>query len=700
MISLLIRTCTVCVLLSATSLALPSEQADDPFAWLEEIDGDRALTWVKAQNQRSLAILEGDARYAELFAHARALVDATDRIPAPRFAGGSVHNFWQDQTNVRGLLRRTSLSAYCEPTPEWETLLDIDELSRREKANWVYHGSVGCWPDERRFLVELSDGGRDAVQLREFDAESKSFPANGFLLPNGKQYADWENPDTLLVSREWESGQLTPSGYPYIIKRLRRGQSLAEAEEVFRGEAHELMTTPYALHDGDDHTVVIFNRQISFYEAQLWIDAPGGPVKLAVPGKHRLLGMVSHQLIVSLQEDWQSNATTYRSGALLAIDVPSALTSPLSLQAKEIMTPGPRQSIDDVTVSKTHVLLSLYDNVRGCVLRYSLVDGAWTPEKLALPENSSVHVAAAETTSDDIILGSSGFLEPSKLWLLRPGEERPRQIKSLPARFDASGLIVEQNEATSRDGTKVPYFLVHKKDDVLAGARPTLLSGYGGFEISLTPYYSPMLGKLWLEYGGAYAIANIRGGGEFGPGWHQAALKQNRQRAFDDFAAVAEDLIKRKLTSPRRLGASGGSNGGLLMGVQMTQRPELWNALAIKVPLLDMLRYDRMSAGSLWLDEYGNPAVAEERAFLQTISPYHHLASGTSYPEPFFMTSTKDDRVHPGHARKMAAKMESLGLPFLFYENTDGGHAAAANLQETARRHSLEYVYLMRKLMD
>ena len=678
----------------------PPPPAADPFLWLEDVEGTRALDWVRAQNARSLGGLEADPRYAGLKAEALAIVNATDRIPMPGLRGGAIYNFWQDQTNVRGLWRRTTVESYRTAAPTWETLLDVDALSTAEKANWVYKGAQCRRPTYNRCLVSLSDGGKDAVQIREFDIRTRAFVPGGFVLAEGKQDAAWLDDDTLLVGREWEPGQVTESGYAYIVKTLKRGQPLSAAVEVFRGQPTDVAASGGVLHDGDGHEVVVFTRSRTFYESETWIGTPTGPKRLAVPEKHSLQGLSKNQLLFTLEEDWTTPSGAFRSGALVSVDAAEAVRHPEALRPRLIVQPGPRQSIEGVSTTKNYVLVDLYENVQGGVRRYAFTGEGWRAEPIPLPAASSVDIVAAEDESDAIFASVTSFLTPTTLWLGDAGKRSAAEVKALPARFDASTHVTEQFEATSKDGTKVPYFVVRPKAMKADGSNPTLLYAYGGFQVSMTPGYSATIGKLWLERGGVYVLANIRGGGEFGPAWHQAGLKQNRQRIYDDFAAVAEDLIARKITSPRRLGIEGGSNGGLLMGVEFVQRPDLWNAVVVQVPLLDMLRYHKLLAGASWVAEYGDPDKPDERAFLETISPYQNLKSGPKYPEPFFVTSTKDDRVHPGHARKMAAKMESLGLPFLYYENIDGGHSAAANLQEAARRSSLEFMYLMRKLMD
>jgi prolyl oligopeptidase len=444
----------------------------------------------------------------------------------------------------------------------------------------------------------------------------------------------------------------------------------------------------------------MFTRYPSFFETEYYLSTPQGPVRLPFPLKSTLQTLVSGQLVLTLEEDWTLNGLVLGKGTLLSFDLAALKRDPAAAKPVVVYVPGPRESIEQVSSTRNRLLVALYENVKGALYSYTFESGAWTRRKLDLPANASIGVVSVRDEDDKMFVNVAGFLDPDALYFGDAAAGTFEKVKSLPPRFDASNMVVQQFEATSKDGTRVPYFLMHKKDIALDGANPTLLYAYGGFQVSLTPSYSATVGKLWVERGGVYAYANIRGGGEFGPAWHQAGLKTKRQVIYDDFAAVAEDLIARKITAPRRMGIMGGSNGGLLMGVQFTQRPELWNAVVIQVPLLDMLRYDKLLAGASWTGEYGDPDNPEEAAFLKKISPYHNLKKGVKYPEPFFVTSSKDDRVHPGHARKMAAKMEQMKLPFLYYENIDGGHAAAANQRERAKRVALEFTYLTRKLMD
>jgi prolyl oligopeptidase len=673
---------------------------DDPFQWLEEVEGDAALAWVGRQNARTLAELEGDPRYAALYADALAILTAPDRIPYPRFRGDRVANFWQDEAHQRGLWRDTSLHSFAAAEPDWRTLLDIDALAAAERRNWVYQGATCLPPDDRRCLVSLSDGGKDAAELREFDIAAGRFVEDGFFLPEGKQSAVWLDPDTLIVGRDWGPGTMTASGYPFILKRWRRGAPLAAAEEIFRGTPDDVSVGAGVLRDPDG-TVrgVLVNRQISFFDSERVLFAGSDlfrtALPLPVPRRSTFRGFVAGQLVFSLEEKWGSQP----EGALVSLDLIRCLADAANAAPVPIIVPGPREAIETVAPTRSELLVTLYREVQGSLAAYRFAGGEWAARPIALPENASVQIVSTSHRDDRAFVDVAGYLDPNALWLIEP-EGEARALKSLPARFDGTGCAVEPLRAVSKDGTAVPYFVIRPAGLRRDGSAPTLLYGYGGFQVSLTPSYAAIAGKLWLERGGVYVVANIRGGGEFGPAWHRAALKHRRQCAFDDFIAVADDLIRRGITSPRRLGIMGGSNGGLLMGAMLTQRPELFRAVVIQVPLLDMLRYHRLLAGASWIAEYGDPDRPAEAAFLQRISPYHNLRPGIAYPEPFFVTSTKDDRVHPAHARKMAAKMAAMGLPFYYHENVEGGHSAAATLRERARRHALEFTYLARKLMD
>jgi prolyl oligopeptidase len=673
---------------------------DDPYLWMEEIEGTGAMDWAKAQNARTLPVLQGDARYATLESQALAILNAKDRIPGVSFAGdGTLRNFWQDKDHVRGLWRKTTLDSYRGAEPVWETILDIDALSKAENANWVFKGASCLPPEDSRCLVTLSNGGKDAVTVREFDTATKTFVEGGFVLPEGKQNYSWLDKDTLLVAREWEPGQVTKSGYAYVLKTLKRGQALAQAKEVFRGVETDVAVSPFVLRDADGKAVAVMaSRGVTFFESEYHLLTDTGPVKLDLPLKASIQGYVDGQMVVLMEQDWAEKG--FKTGDLISFDLAALKAAPTTTKATLVLRPTAKQSVESVQTTRTKLVVGLLDNVKGAAKVLTHGAKGWTSQDLALPANSAIGLGSSSEKDERLFVTVTGYLAPTTFWLADAGSLKLEQVKASPARFDASTHVVEQFEATSTDGTKIPYFVVRPKGVKYDGTAPTLLYAYGGFQVSMTPGYSGVMGKLWLERGGTYVVANIRGGGEFGPAWHTAGLKENRQKVYDDFFAVSQDLITRKITSPRRLGIMGGSNGGLLMGVALTQRPELYNAIVVQVPLFDMIRYSQIGAGASWVGEYGDPAIPSEKAVIAKYDPYSNLKAGRNYPEVFIETSTKDDRVHPAHARKAAARLEELGYPVLYYENIDGGHAASANLAETARRQALEYVYLSRKLMD
>ncbi len=673
----------------------------DPYLWLEDVHGARALNWVKTENAKTVAVLERDPHYATLHAEALAIAQAKDRVPKPRFLHGDVWNFWQDADHVRGIWRHTSLADYGNPTPAWRTALDLDALAKAEHANWVWVDASCEEPREERCMVALSDGGEDAQTLREFDLRSGTFVDRGFALPRGKQDAAWQDDSTLLVARQWEPGLLTTSGYPYVVKRLKRGQSLNQATEVFRGAATDVSADPLALDDGEGHSALLIARFRTTFETEHFLVGPHDVEQLVLPPKSQIVALVSGQFIVKVAQDWDARGVHVPQGSVVSIDLAAARAHPHDLEPAIIYAPGPRETFNNAAATRDALVMTTLDNVRGRAFVYRREpDGHWARHQLALPDNAAIDIVDADLHGDHAFLNVSGFLLPPRVTLADVKRDSLSTVKTFPARFDASRDTVEQFEATSKDGTKIPYFVVHRRDMQLDGSNPTILEAYGGFEISLTPSYRPTEGKLWLERGGVYALANIRGGGEFGPAWHEAGLKTHRQRIYDDFAAVATDLITRRITSPRRLGIVGGSNGGLLMGVEFTQHPELWQAVSIEVPLLDMLRYEHIEAGASWVGEYGSVSVPEERAFLASISPYANLRRGTQYPEPLIWTTTKDDRVGPEHARKFAARRAEFGIPYLYYEVIEGGHGSGANQSEQAHTSALEMTYFTRKLMD
>jgi prolyl oligopeptidase len=699
--------------LLAAALAQPltaqrqAPDTTDAFQWLESVSSPRAMAWVNAENAKTTAVLEHDPRYPALYRDALAVARTHDRIPYVSFLGGALYNFWQDSAHVRGIWRRTTVASYRTSNPVWTTVLDLDALARAEHANWVWKGADCAWPAERRCMIMLSDGGEDAVTAREFDVTARTFVKNGFVLPRAKLRLTWMGEDTLLVATEWGKDALTTSGYPYIVKRLVRGQPLAQATEIFRGTRNDggYGVSPTTLGDGTGHRVTVIDRPISTFEYEHYIVRPRDVAKLAIPLKASFVDLVNGQVVVQLSEPWDTDTTgagrEIRTGSLASFDAGAALRDPGHLAPVPIFEPGPRESVAGASATRDKLVVGIYQNVNGKVLIATRTSAhAWTLAPLPLPTGVSSDIASSDPRGDDAFVSISGFVTPSSLWLADAKTATAAEVKSLPAQFDATRDTVEQLEATSTDGTKIPYFLVHPQGMTLDGANPTILYAYGGFEVSETPGYNAMLGKLWLEHGGVYALANIRGGGEFGPAWHEAGLKTHRQIVYDDFASVARDMIARKITSPRTLGIMGGSNGGLLMGVEFTQHPELWNAVDIQVPLLDMLRFEQIQTGKSWVGEYGSVSNPAERAFLASISPYHNIRKGVQYPTPFIWTTTKDDRVGPQHARKFAAKLSAMGIPYLFYEVTEGGHGSGANLDERAHTSALEYTYFARRLME
>ncbi len=673
----------------------PADASATTPAFLGQVEGKAALSWVRAHNARTLAELKADPRYEPLYREALALAETRDRIPAPEMLGGSVTNFWRDAGHTRGVWRRASPASYRSAAPDWTVMLDLDALAGAEHANWVWKGASCAEPDERHCLVSLSDGGEDAVTMREFDLPAARFVAGGFALPRGKQDVAWLDDDTLLLSRDWGPGTMTASSYPFIVKRLRRGEPLAAATEIYRGAASDTEVMPVQFVDGDGHRLTLISRALTFFTFAYQVLAPDGLKPLALPPKAVVDGLVDNRLIVTLNQDWTSQGgSALAAGSVISLDAAHLDAAP-----QVVFAPGPTQSLDTIGITRSRVVAAIYDNVRGQAWVFTPTGGGWSQTRLALPREDSIDVADTNIHDETAFLDVTGFLDPTQLWAADAGTGSVAAIKSLPAQFDASPYVVDQAEAVSSDGARVPYFVVHRRDLAANGQNPTLLYAYGGFQVSETPTYSGALGKLWLDHGGVYVLANIRGGGEFGPRWHEAGLQTKRQHVYDDFAAVAEALISRRITSPARLGIRGGSNGGLLMGVEFTQHPALWHAVVIDVPLLDMLHYETMSAGASWVGEYGSVAVPAQRAFLAGISPLQALRPGVAYPTPYIFTTTKDDRVGPVHARRFAARMEALGLPFYYFEQVEGGHAAGANLPEQAEEQALEYTYLSRELM-
>jgi prolyl oligopeptidase len=690
--------CAVAALAALPLFAHAQAAPDDPFQWLEDIDAPKSMTWVESQNAKSAKRLEADPRYETFHTEARAIFTAQDRIPSPRFRAGGIDNVWQDAGHVHGIWRHATEASYRTAQPQWETLLDFDALSKAEGKNWIWKGADCLKPAQAICLVALSNGGGDAVELREFDTASRQFVTGGFRLPEGKQNIEWIDASSLIASREWTPGEVTNSGYGYVVKILPRG---GEPREVFRGQKTDVSAAPIVLHgEGGKADALMVRRGVTFFENEFSLLTEKGPVRIPLPLKADYQAYVDGRVVFALKEPWR----TFKAGALIAYrlkDLQQLQRADAPWAAPElIFQPGPRQAIENVASTKLRLAVVLLEDVKGAIDVYDFATGRPKATRLALPMNANINLVDTADDSDELFATVEGFLDPTALWLADAATGKVAKLKTLPARFDASKDVVEQYWATSTDGTKIPYFVVRPKTAKLDGSTPTIMYGYGGFEVAKPPVYLPEMGKIWLERGGAYVIANIRGGGEFGPAWHDAVLREKRQLSFDDFAAVARDLATRRITSARRLGIYGRSNGGVLTTVSMTQHPELWNAIVVESPLVDMLRYNHLSAGASWVGEYGDPDVPADRAFIEKYSGYQNLKAGVKYPEPYITTNTRDDRVHPGHARKFAARLEAMGIPYLYYEQTFGGHANDADPELNARRWARHYVYVAQKLMD
>jgi prolyl oligopeptidase len=677
----------------------------DEFLWLEEIDGTRALTWTGKQKLLAENLLERDLRFESLKESVSRILTTDQRIDYGHFSSGYVYNFWQDKQHVRGIFRRTSLVSYASADTIWDLLLDIDELAIDESENWVFN-DYDCFGDnDERCLIHLSRGGTDAAVVREFDTVNKVFVKDGFQLPQFKSRVTWFDEDSLLIATDFGPDSLTESGYARSVRLWQRGTAFSEAKVILQGKRSDTMVVPMNIKRPEGRfTFIMLMPQ--FFRGQYYYLGFNGkqeePRQLPFPEDARFVGVFEGLLLAVLRSDWEiGGQQTLHAGSLVSIDMRKSLASSEPINAKTIFNGNSVDILQDVTVNKDTLLLSVLRDVKGRLLVAKPgPDGQWTTTQVSMPENGNVSVTAVNTLNGNYMVKFESFLAPPQLFLFTDEQAEGKVIRSLPADLDSNELTVEQRFANSTDGTRIPYFVVHAADLVNDGNTPTLMEGYGGFEIPLAPEYLSALEIEWLRSGGVYVLANIRGGGEYGPQWHQAALLANRQRAYDDFIAVSEDLISSGITSPRRLGIRGRSNGGLLVGVVTTQRPDLYNAVICAVPLLDMLRYHQLSAGASWMAEYGNPDDPGDREFISKYSPYQNLHEDTVYPRVFFWTNPKDDRVHPGHARRMAAKMHSQGHQILYWESHEGGHAGSANLAQQAHITALELTYLMQYLKD
>jgi prolyl oligopeptidase len=675
----------------------PVAEVEDPYLWLEDVTGEKPLQWVKGLDERSSSELSQDPRYAPLKARLRSILDSQERIPGVVDQGGKLYNFWRDAAHPRGLWRRVaSLAEYRKAHPAWETVLDLDALAAAEQENWVWHGATCLYPSYDRCLLSLSRGGADAAVVREFDLTKKAFVPGGFTLPEAKSQVAWRDRDTLFLGTDLGPGTLTSSGYPRQVRLWKRGTAPAESALLFEGKVEDVAVSGGRAWDhGKVHDVV--SRAVTFFSEENHLLVDGKLVKLELPETATGLDFWDGQLLFRLRDDWTVGGKRWPAGSLLATPLEAFLAGGRELTA--LFTPTSRSALVGTASLRSSLVVVSQVDVANTAVVWTRTRGGWrqAPFEAGRGLRSFRPTAVKPGDADDLWLLASDFTQPMALSHVRPGQ-KPQRLKELPAFFDATGLEVTQHFATSRDGTRVPYFQVGRAGLPLDGSTPTLLYGYGGFEVSLEAAYLPHVGAAWLEQGGVFVQANIRGGGEYGPGWHQAALKEKRQNAYDDFIAIAQDLVQRKVTSPPKLGIQGGSNGGLLMGVMLTQRPDLFGAVLCQVPLLDMKRYSQLLAGASWMGEYGDPAKPEEWSFISAYSPYQNVRRGTHYPRTLFTTSTRDDRVHPGHARKMVARMLEQGHDVLYFENIEGGHGGAANAEQRAQMQALGYTFLARQL--
>ena len=669
---------------------------EDPYLWLEEVESDRALHWVESHNRVAIDELTHTPLYQDIYQGLLEIYDSTDKIPSVVKYGEFYYNFWQDADHVRGIWRRCSPESYATTHPDWETVLDIDALSQAEGVSWVWKGASVLDLTNDQAMIYLSDGGKDAVTLREFSLIRKQFVEDGFYVPESRNYAQWIDADTLMLGTASEPDAATDSGYPLMTRRWARGTAIKDAPILFTGEKSDVSVSG-GVTDSLSGRKQYVRKSRTFFERDFYLIGPNDSLTLIpVPAKANI-DFFHDQLLIELREDWVVDATTFPSGSLLAINFDAFMAGDRAF--KWLFTPEPRVSLAGFTGTRNHVVLSTLNNVNGRVSAWRFDEGKWESVAIETPLIGDVSVRAVDSDhSDEIFLTTTNFLVPSTLYRETIGGADRVALKQTPSYFDSSGLVMSQHEAIAPDGTAVPYFQVASNDLVLDGTNPTLLYGYGGFQVSMTPVYAATWGRSWMARGGVFILANIRGGGEFGPTWHQAALKGQRQVSWNDFIAIGEDLVARKVTSPSHLGIMGGSQGGLLMGVMYTQRPDLWGAVVCQVPLLDMLRYHRLLAGASWMGEYGNPDIPAERAFIEAYSPYQNISREKKHPRILFVTSTHDDRVHPGHARKMAARIEEFGHDFLYWENTEGGHGGAANNTERAQLFALGYTFLWQEL--
>ncbi|MCC5841277.1 MAG: S9 family peptidase [Opitutales bacterium] len=682
----------------ASLILMPATFAEIPFEWLETLNSPKVDAWVEARNLETFdRFLQTDI-FNEAQAATLAILDSDERLVVPSLRGDHVYHFHRNEAHPRGIWRRALAEAFFDNDPEWKTLLDLDALATEEDENWVWNGALFEPRSEERVIIRLSRGGADAVVLREFDLATGAFVKNGFFLPETKVFASWRDRDHLFVSADLGAGTATRSGYGRQARLWQRGTPIEAADILLDGEEADVSVSAFRWEDGDRDRFFA-TRATTFFTRRNYQITEEGAQPVPLPDDVILQALFREQLVFTLRTEAELGGHIHPSGTLLATDLDALMAGEADFHV--LFEPTERASVARVDRVRDYLVLSTLENVRSRLYRieFFTTSKAWQRTPLRAEETGSLAIASTSQESNRLLYRYTDFITPNSLYLLDVETDEHRLIRTEPTWFDASGLIVEQWRATSTDGTEIPYFIVLPKDWETRGSLPTLLYGYGGFGVSQRPFYSGLRGKMWLQRGHAFVLANIRGGGEFGPDWHQSVRRENRQQSFDDFIAVAEDLIERGVTTSRQLGIQGGSQGGLLVGVAMVQRPDLFNAVVSMVPLLDMLRFHRLLAGASWIAEYGDPDDPADREFIAAYSPLQNLRPGVGYPEALFTTSTRDDRVHPAHARRMVARLMELEQPVLYYENTEGGHGGAANHPQIAKLQGLIYAYLFDRLL-
>ena len=674
--------------------------SDDPYLYLEDVEKPENIEWVKEQNKVSLDYLTKVDGYQERYDQAYEVLTSKDKLAGPSIEGDFVYNYWQDDAHPRGIWRRMPINNYIDGQKKWEVLLDIDKLSANDNVKWVFKGASISSMEPDLCLLHLSPGGSDAVIIKEFNIATKSFVKDGFMVNEAKTNIQWLDKDHVYIATDFGANSLTKSGYPRILKKWKRGQAIEDAQIMFEADTTDVLVAPDYVKDNDGTEYHFIRKYVDFQTIELYYIQNNETIRLELP-KNFEYQVFSKQFIINVLSDWKVGTKTIEKGYVVSIPFEDLLARKYVFA--NLFTPTPTQSVEymyylsQLPASKSCFILPVLDNVTSSLYEYRFVNGEWSKQKVEIPQNGSVQIASTSTDYENYFLTYESFTHPSSLLVAGDEFAKPKEIAALPSYFDASGLVVEQKAAISKDGTRIPYFILHQKDIALDGSNPTIMIGYGGYQISYTPFYSAIAGRLWLSNGGVYVVTNIRGGGEFGPQWHLSAIKENKQKSYDDFIAIAEDLIDKKFTSAQHLGIWGGSNGGLLVGAVMVQRPDLFGAVACLVPLLDMKRYHMLLAGNSWMAEYGDPDKPKEWEYISKYSPYQNVQKG-KYPAVLFMTSTRDDRVHPGHARKMHARMLEQEHESYLFENIEGGHAGSSTPDQRAMQYALYYSFFVDKL--